>query len=393
VTFGTASTVRAVALAAAALAAPGCASQAIGVYQRWLGPQWAFHCDFEPSCSSYGKQAVESYGAAAGALMTADRLMRDHDLSREHYPHDERGHPLDPPQANPVFAPRGGGGPSDDALAAMQAQEQAEVARAPLGTDFDEAAQLRFADQLFAAGDWDRARIEYARLLHHRPRTQHATSCRERVAICLARVGRRREALAEAERVAEAAESGRTRALVLREIGRPADALEAAQADPSVGPLLAGMLALEAGRAQAARFHFQRLDGELREELLARAGELEVLPSRSRWLAGSLSAVLPGAGQLYAGRPEDGAVAFLTNAILIGGTAAAAHNDEDATAVALGFVALGFYAGNVYGAVNAAAGHDRDQARSLAARARGRLRQSGLLLAPTGTARALYFDL
>jgi len=397
--FRRASLARAAAsLAVVALAASSCASGPIGFYQRHLGQQWGFHCDFQPSCSEYGRQAVESYGALPGTLMIADRLMRDHDLEPEEYARDERGRPLDPPAANALF------GPSEDAdepgaaaLAAQRAQDEAETQRAPLYADSDEEEQLRFADDLFGNGEFERARIEYLRLLHHRPQSGRALHCRERIAVALAKARRRGDALAEAARIADPAEQARTRALVLRELGEPADALHAAEAEARSGPLFTGLLALEAGRADVARASFTSLDPALRDDLLARVGDLEALPSKSRWLAGSLSAVLPGAGQLYAGRAADGAVAFFTNAILIGGTVAAARHDEDAAAVAIGFVAFGFYAGNVYGAVNAAAKHDRDERDGFVARTRGWLRQSGAWLSVTpegdGGALGLYFGL
>jgi putative component of membrane protein insertase Oxa1/YidC/SpoIIIJ protein YidD len=381
-----------VLLLGAAIGAPGCASEAIGFYQQHLGNQWAFHCAYQPSCSNYGKQAVATYGAVPGTLMTADRLMRDHDFEPQDYAHDEYGRPIDPPADNALFGPRD---EDPETIAAAQARDDADAQRAPLADDFDEEAQLRFADDLFESGDLDRARVEYLRLLHHHPQSAHATKCHERIALCLAHVARRSEALAEAEKIADPAERERTRALVLRELDRPVEALDAAQAGGS--PLLSGMLAIEAGRADVARESFAGLEPRLRDELLGRVDELEALPSRSPWLAGSMSAVLPGSGQLYAGRPADGAVAFLTNALLIGGTVVAARNDEDVTAVALGFVAFGFYAGNVYGAANAAVRHDREQRDGLSTRTRGWLRQSGFWVAPTpdgeGGALGLYLRL
>src|SRR5207244_2166040 len=118
---------------------------------------------------------------------------------------------------------------------------------------------------------------------------------------------------------------------------------------------------LEAQRSDVSRENFARLDAALRDRLLAHVDEFDALPSKSRWLAGSMSAVLPGSGQVYAGRPADGAVAFTLNSVLIGGTIVAARRHENVTAAALGFVAFGFYTGNVYGAVNAAAKHDREE--------------------------------
>jgi putative component of membrane protein insertase Oxa1/YidC/SpoIIIJ protein YidD len=383
---------RALVAAAALLVANGCRS-AIGLWQEELGAQWGFHCDFQPSCSEYGRQSVEEYGAVPGSLMIADRLMRDHDLERADYATDELGRPLDPPRANALFGPREDDGSVDMGLVLRDEQESE---RAPLG---DEEGQRRFADELFAARDLERARVEYLRLLRWFPATSHVTSCRERIALCHAAAGRRAAALAEAERIADPAERERTRALVLRELGRPAEALRAAESGEQAGALLTGMLALEAQRGEVARARFETLEAEeLRAGLLDRVDAFDELPRKSRWLAGSMSAVLPGSGQLYAGRPGDAAVAFLVNAVLIGGTIAAARHDEDAAAVAIGFVAFGFYAGNVYGAVNAAARHDREQTGDFVARTRGWVRQSGSLrvwlgVAPDGDGGALgiYF--
>ncbi len=104
----------AVAALLASLAAAGCASDpadgaadaALGFYQRVLGDQWAWHCDFQPSCSSFGRQAVAEQGALLGAVMTADRLQRDHHLEHGEYPADEYGRPVDPPRASALFGPR-----------------------------------------------------------------------------------------------------------------------------------------------------------------------------------------------------------------------------------------------------------------------------------------------
>lgn len=78
------------------------------------------------------------------------------------------------------------------------------------------------------------------------------------------------------------------------------------------------------------------------------------LPTRSPALAGALSAALPGAGQLYAGEARDGASAFVANGVLIGGTAALAARKNWAGAALVGGLAVGFYAGNIFSAINSA---------------------------------------
>jgi len=378
--------------AVAALAAAACTSgvdagdAAIGFYQRHLGSQWAFHCDFQPGCSNYGKQSVDLYGLVPGTLMTADRLMRDHNLCHWRYAADDRGHPLDPPRENALFGPRV---PDEEEQAQADARATAwddadaheAQERPPLGAEVSDDAQVAFADRLFSEREWERAHVEYARLVFHRPATPHAQHCHQRAAVCLAHLGRRAAALAEADRIAAERPRVETRALVLRELEQPVSAWKEAGGEKEhgeAGDLLTGLLALEADQTVSARERFGRFDPPLREPLLERVAEYEALPGKSRWLAGSLSAVLPGSGQLYAGRPEDAAVAFFTNGVLIGATAYAWHRDERVTAGALGFVAFGFYVGNVYGGVNAAARHDRALQQGVLGRTRSWLGASSL---------------
>src|SRR5262245_11989915 len=144
-------------LLGATLLAPGCVADGIDFYREHLGRQWAFHCDYQPSCSTYGKQAVATYGAVPGSLMIADRLMRDHGLAPQDYPHDEYGRPIDPPGENALFGPRADAG--EEAAAELAAREQQEIEGAPppAALELDEDAQLRFADELFARGELERA--------------------------------------------------------------------------------------------------------------------------------------------------------------------------------------------------------------------------------------------
>lgn len=79
----------------------------------------------------------------------------------------------------------------------------------------------------------------------------------------------------------------------------------------------------------------------------------EALPQKSPALAGTLS-VIPGGGQLYCGRYKDAAVAFVLS---VGTTWAALEAfDEDLNVLGslLALVGVGFYSGNIYGAVNSA---------------------------------------
>ena len=110
------------------------------------------------------------------------------------------------------------------------------------------------------------------------------------------------------------------------------------------------------------------------------------IPSRSPWLAGGLSALVPGLGSVYTGRYSEGALAFFLNVLLISATASSFQNDQPALGMTLGTFALAFYSGAIYAAVNGAQKYnDRAQARYLEEQ---RLR-FGIVLIPSGAAGAI----
>jgi outer membrane protein assembly factor BamD (BamD/ComL family)/TM2 domain-containing membrane protein YozV len=95
------------------------------------------------------------------------------------------------------------------------------------------------------------------------------------------------------------------------------------------------------------------------QQLVSESQAGERLPQKSPVLAGLLSGVLPGSGQLYNGRLGDALLAFLLNGLFIAGTIEAIDHGELAVAGVLSFFEAGWYVGNVYGAVNGAHKHNR----------------------------------
>ena len=74
---------------------------------------------------------------------------------------------------------------------------------------------------------------------------------------------------------------------------------------------------------------------------------------KSPRLAGSLAAV-PGLGYLYAGHPQSAMAALFMNALLITGGIQAYQGEQYALGGLVSFLALTWYAGNIYGSVCAA---------------------------------------
>ena len=87
---------------------------------------------------------------------------------------------------------------------------------------------------------------------------------------------------------------------------------------------------------------------------LALAQSLDQQPKKSTVLAGSMSAILPGSGYLYAGSYGDGLMAFFVNTLFIAGTVTAVNQHNYPTAYIVGGFGLPFYIGNIYGSANAA---------------------------------------
>jgi len=81
--------------------------------------------------------------------------------------------------------------------------------------------------------------------------------------------------------------------------------------------------------------------------------EYESQPRKSPTFAATMSAVIPGSGQMYAEHYKDGLMAFVVNGLFIAGTVVAWDDDNYALAAIVGGVGLPFYVGNIYGAANA----------------------------------------
>ena len=353
---------------------------AIGFYQRWLGPQWGWHCPFEPSCSSYGAEAIREYGLLPGVLMTTDRLQRDHPYAHHQYERALDGHPIDPVASNARFVSRRGAG--DGSLGFSEHGNGLGRAAAALDGDDDLGPRpgtadelLAFAEQLLEAGEFERAGVEFRRYLALYPEGEQRTRARELLAWSEVRRGRGELAF-EALRPLPSPRRESFQALVLYESGRADAARRLAPDHDSSGRILRGMYALESGEWEDARTSFAALeDAAVRSLGLGGVDDAESAPRRSPTVSGTLSAVLPGSGQWYSGRKADGLMAFFLNGLLIGGTVAAAHNEEEVSAVAIGVVALGFYAGNVYGAVNAAHHFNEGQQADVLRELRGQMRE------------------
>ena len=54
-------------------------------YQKYLSPLKTTRCPYYPTCSNYGLQAIEKYGALKGGLLSGWRILRCNPFSHGGY--------------------------------------------------------------------------------------------------------------------------------------------------------------------------------------------------------------------------------------------------------------------------------------------------------------------
>jgi hypothetical protein len=225
----------------------------------------------------------------------------------------------------------------------VTAQSQAPDQRLILS----ETSLWALADAFFTEGEYYRAVTEYKRLLFYFPDGVHRADAQERIAQALLLGGEPRQALQYAHgRLAGAEGAQRDRWLVWDALGWMD--LDGEKPMPLRGPNIANALTDLKAVSPESPAH-DRIAG------FVQAAETPTdVPHKSPALAGTLSAVVPGAGSLYVGRPSEAALSFFVNALLISGTVTAFHEHQDSLGVGLGVLALAFYGGSIYAAVSGA---------------------------------------
>jgi len=362
------------------------AGMALDFYQRYLSSLRHTRCRFHPSCSAYARQAVERYGLFSGTARAADRLIRCNASAGKYYGRGPDGLLADPvtgdafgrivPRLEPWLLPA------------------FPLAIPPLPAPGDLAGDRRdriletvsFARQLAVGGDCTRAETEYLRAAHLARSTPWQIWSQFQTGACYFEAG----VWADAERcylqAGMLAEDDETRALA-RDLlaaghfnaGRYASAAKVLHGpDPAPRALaVRGLAEAARGRWERAADDFAAGSAAAEDPLLSlridRLAAVEAagpdLPRRSPGLAMFMSTVVPGTGQMYAGRAHDGLRHLIFNGILIFTVVQLVHDDHVPAAVGVGAIGIPFYVGNIRGARQAARTYNRDRRLELTVRA------------------------
>jgi len=231
-----------------------------------------------------------------------------------------------------------------------------------------------FAESLFTEGDYYRAITEYKRFNYLYPVDILVEKSYFRIGECYFKAGRRPEAIDSFNAFIRHYPAGALRSNALyhkgqaeKEQKRYTDALitfdeliRTGDANYRDRALYAQALVLLAQHDwQKAREAFATLPQESPlyppAKLYADGlGRIDSLPRKSPALAGTLAAVLPGAGHLYAERPRDALVSFLLNGSFIWAAVELFRNNNNVAGGIVAFFELGWYGGNIYSAVGSA---------------------------------------
>ncbi|MBM3314096.1 membrane protein insertion efficiency factor YidD, partial [candidate division WOR-3 bacterium] len=275
-------------------------------------------CNFHPTCSQFAKAAIRSQGFLPGVVMAADRLMRCNAFAWVYFDAYYRGDVIGGRIPDPVEGHVARRCLTDEPGLGVYAQSPGGPSRPPPGS-YRDAPSLSFAEFLYATGEYTQAAVEFLRVRF----ASSPSGISDYAGLMAGESYLRAGDMAGARRAF--ASPGLASASDFSYYGTArtyfAEARYAktrTQLDSVSSNLLStpakvlgawtyfrqhrfadGAAALGEGGDVTAIQRLRSLDGR-------------GLKRRSRLAGTLLSAVMPGAGQLYSGRAGDGAYSFLT---------------------------------------------------------------------------------
>ncbi len=239
----------------------------------------------------------------------------------------------------------------------------------------DGTAQFGFAESLFNEGDFYRAIGEYKRFIYLYPNEKdHMEEAVYKIALAYQHAAQWQEAIGAFDAfIQRFTESSKIpEALYLKgkaeyNLERYREALvsyeRAAAAAPSAlkhkiifesALLLVDLKDWTAAGEMLARIPRESMYSRSAATFSEGLERIDQLPQKSPATAGTLAAIIPGAGHVYTERYRDALVAFILNGAFIWGAIELFDNDDDVAGGIVTFFELGWYGGNIYSAVSSA---------------------------------------
>jgi TolA-binding protein len=237
----------------------------------------------------------------------------------------------------------------------------------------DSGEQFEYAQTCMEKGQYQRAIAEFERFIYFFPDDRRLPLARHLIGLCYLKDGRYRDAREVFSRTIRDAPDGpfAGKALFLtgesyyREgmFDRAASLFgEVLKTDPSsqlkgAAHYRLGWTRMQENRWREASEDFKKVQRGDRlypsaAYLSAESLKGELLPHKDPVCAGVMAGILPGLGHVYVSRYKDALVAFLLNGLFIWATIESFHQDHDVLGGILAFFEAGWYAGNIYSAVN-----------------------------------------
>ncbi|MCP4296196.1 MAG: hypothetical protein GY786_11360 [Proteobacteria bacterium] len=207
---------------------------------------------------------------------------------------------------------------------------------------------LAFADHLYRNGEYYRSISEYQRLIHYFPESESVAKANLQIGRAYMAGGKLKEAIRHWDLELEKRSQKRNFFTINSLAGISWLDLNRAKT-----------LTLRLDNLKNAKKYFNRVKGEIPpltnvQKFLDDWKKQPQLKDKSPWVAGALSAVLPGSGSFYTGRFVEGSYAFLITGLFFLATKDAISEGQNEIGLLLGFFTITFYGGNIYTAVNSA---------------------------------------
>ncbi|MBM4333874.1 MAG: tetratricopeptide repeat protein [Deltaproteobacteria bacterium] len=250
------------------------------------------------------------------------------------------------------------------------------------GRYIDEALQMKLADQFFNEGDLEGAIREYKRFLFFFPHSVKADEALVKIAESYFNGRRWEEAIvicddlikkfpssslkSKAFLVKGEAMAGKKQYPQARVFLQKAQEISPGTPTADEAQLQIARTFLQEEKWKEAAHEFRKIDKKSKlypkGEYFAQGLDLiQELPQKSPVTAGVLSAVLPGAGQVYTERYGEAVIAFLLNGAFIWGMVASFADENYVVGGILTFFELGWYSANIVNAVNSARKYNRNK--------------------------------